>query len=85
MENLMKTQIKNHKMIGKTITKWVTGLKVQAIVTKAWEDKYSITFETKHEPVQWGDDQYTNTTCSIRKSDGWIIGTDDLTKNDFYN
>ena len=79
------TEIKNHKMIGKTITKWVTGLEVQATVTRVWENEYSIYMQTIHEPVQWGDDHFTNTSVSIRKWDNWIRGTEHLTASDFYN
>jgi len=77
------TEIKNHKMIGRTIKKWCFGLEVLAKVTRVWETPYSISMETEHEPVRYRDDFFTKGSVTLRKCDGWIIGTDHLTPEDF--
>ena len=77
------TEIKNHKMIGRTIKSWCTGKEVLAKVTRVWESPYTISMETEHEPVMWGGDYFTEGSVTLRKYDGWIIGTDHLTPEDF--
>lgn len=77
------TEIKNHKMIGKKVLAWVTGKEVLSEITRVWEDKYSVILETKHEPVNWGGELYTESSISMRKYDKRIICSDHLVPEDF--
>lgn len=82
----MHTEVKNHKMIGKVITEWMTGWEVQSTVTNVYEDKYSITLYTKlHEGVNYGGDIYETGQVTLRKCDNWIVGSDHVTVEDFLN
>jgi len=65
----MTTQEINSGLIGKQVEIIVTGLMVKGIITGIVEDKFRKGIEVNHEPVQWGQDVFTNTTSTARKWD----------------
>lgn len=67
--NIMTTQEVNAKLIGKEVEIIVTGLMVKGIITEIHDDKYSKGIRVIHEPVQWGNDIFTNTLTTARKFD----------------
>jgi len=65
----MKIQEVNTGLIGKKVEIIVTGEMVKGIITGIFEDKHRKGIEVNHEPVQWGEDVFTNTTSTARKFD----------------
>ena len=65
----MKIQEVNTGLIGRKVEIIVTGEMVKGIITGIFEDKHHKGIEVNHEPVQWGEDVFTNTTSTARKFD----------------
>lgn len=68
------TEIENHSLVGLLVEHYSVGLKTLATVTKVFEDQYSITVLTSHDPIRWGDQLHTVGSFSIRKFDNRICG-----------
>lgn len=65
----MRIQEVNTGLIGKKVEIIVTGEMVKGIITGIFEDNHRKGIEVNHEPVQWGEDVFTNTTSTARKFD----------------
>ena len=66
---IMTTQEINNGLIGNKVEIIVTGLMVKGIITGIVEDQFRKGIEVNHEPVQWGQEIFTNTTSTARKFD----------------
>jgi hypothetical protein len=58
-------------LIGKKVSVINTGLRVNGVITGIIDDEHCKGVKVKHEPVQWGEDNFTVLHSLARKCDGW--------------
>lgn len=64
-----------NNLVNEKVEVWCTGVRVEGIVKKFEEDKYTFKITVDHRDVQWSNNIYTTSTISVRKHDGmWMSG-----------